>query len=126
MGLAMLHRPSHFNIKAVKEFANKLFYWLEYDAKQFDGALCKGIDTEIFYPDVLVFPPSEERYFRKFCGGCPAKDACLEWGLSHEKYGVWGGTSPATRRHMRKELGIGVAEPRLWENDTVGYGQYER
>jgi len=50
----------------------------------------------------------------------------LEWGLSHEKYGVWGGTSPATRRHIREELGIGVAEPRLWENDTVGYGQYER
>jgi len=122
----MPHQPKHFKVKAVKEFAKRMFYWLEYDVTKFDGALCKGIDTDIFYPEVLVLPPTEERYFYKFCSACPAQEACLEWGLSHEKFGIWGGTGPATRRHMRKELGIGVADPRLWAHDTVGLGQYDR
>lgn len=122
----MPHQPSHFNIKAIRKFANKIYYWLDYDVKKFDGALCSGLDTDVFYPEVDVFPPSEERYFHNFCNKCPAKDACLEWALSHEKFGIWGGTAPSTRRHMRKELGIGVADPRLWESDTIGLGQYER
>ncbi len=46
----------------------------------------------------------------EFCNGtadgslCPIRDDCLIFALTNnEKYGVWGGTTPATRRAIRKQ-----------------------
>jgi hypothetical protein len=84
---------------------------LRYDPKLFDGANCRGIDTEIFYPPKEKFDPSEERLFTRMCNNCPVQQACLEWGLAHERYGVWGGTTPPMRSRIRSKLGICIADP---------------
>jgi hypothetical protein len=43
---------------------------------------------------------------RRVCKGCPVKEACLEWALRHEQFGVWGGTSESERKQLRRRRGI--------------------
>lgn len=35
----------------------------------------------------------------RICGGCPTRDACLEYGL-REKFGIWGGLGFEERRAL--------------------------
>lgn len=36
---------------------------------------------------------------------CPIREACLEFALiNNEQYGVWGGSTPAQRLHMRRNI----------------------
>ena len=65
---------------------------------------CVGLDPELFFP---------ERGIRidavlAVCAGCPVEEPCLEWGLYHEKEGIWGGTSAQQRKIMRRQRGIRV------------------
>ena len=40
---------------------------------------------------------------RSICAGCGARAQCLEIALSrNEKYGIWGGTTPAERKGLRQ------------------------
>lgn len=63
----------------------------------FQARACKGLDLNIFFPE---FDITEKRSDRKeeiddvvnICEGCPIKEECLDWALSHgEKNGIWGG-----------------------------------
>ncbi len=47
---------------------------------------------------------------KKICMECPVLDKCAEWGILHEKYGVWGGLSPRDRMAIRKQRGIIVEQ----------------
>lgn len=57
-------------------------------------------------PDVLFFPrydsPSSTAAAIAICDRCPVKPECLEWALKHDEVGVWGGTSEATRRSLKR------------------------
>lgn len=86
-------------------------YFLRYNARMMSKGICKGIDTEVFYPPKDLFTRDEERMIDKMCAGCPIKQACLEWGLAHERYGVWGGTTPAMRTRLRSRVGWDVTDP---------------
>jgi WhiB family transcriptional regulator, redox-sensing transcriptional regulator len=61
-------------------------------------AACKGMDTNIFFPDrgenVKV------KLARTVCDGCPVKKECREYG-DMERYGFWGGTSVRRRQKDR-------------------------
>jgi Transcription factor WhiB len=55
----------------------------------------------------------------EFCNGtndgveCPIRDQCLRFALTNNaKEGVWGGTSPALRRAIRKRWPLKGKEPR--------------
>lgn len=81
-------------------------YILKFNPDLFEGAKCANIDTEIFYPPQEKFDLEGERYIReRLCGNCPVKEACLEWALVHERFGIFGGTSPHRRRFIRKARG---------------------
>jgi WhiB family redox-sensing transcriptional regulator len=71
----------------------------------FSDALCREIGTEFFYPeeDISIVPIA-----KKICSNCPVINECLEWGLRHESFGIWGGTVPRTRQMMRRTMGITV------------------
>lgn len=47
--------------------------------------------------------------------GCPVIQACGDWGLRHERHGVWGGLSYRTLNAERKRLGIRLEEVRYGE-----------
>jgi WhiB family redox-sensing transcriptional regulator len=72
-------------------------------------AACSGVDdAEIFFPLVYdqaaVFQIAEAK---KVCGRCVSREQCLSWALrAGEPDGIWGGTTPDERRHLRRRLGI--------------------
>jgi hypothetical protein len=43
------------------------------------------------------------------CAGCVERGPCLAWALEHEPVGVWGGTSAAERRRLRRDGAVVVA-----------------
>lgn len=86
-------------------------YKLRYDKRNWEGASCEGIETDIFYPPRDIFSVEELRTLKRICVECPVMDACLEWAIAHERYGVWGGTVPVERERIRKRHGIMVSDP---------------
>lgn len=88
-------------------------YVLKYNSRMFSRALCRGINTDVFYPAQELFTVSEEKMFQKMCSGCPIMEGCLEWGLAHERYGIWGGTTPAQRARIRTKIGWVFGEPKI-------------
>jgi hypothetical protein len=71
-----------------------------------ERAACRGEDPELF------FPPEEERgryaAFREtlakwICLGCPVLGECTTYALANdERYGVWGGLTPAERDRLHR------------------------
>jgi WhiB family redox-sensing transcriptional regulator len=88
-------------------------YVLRYNRKLFSQGACQGIDTEVFYPVKDIYTIQEERMIEKMCIDCPIMMACLEWGLAHETYGVWGGTTPNRRKAIRRNIGWVVSDPKM-------------
>jgi WhiB family redox-sensing transcriptional regulator len=70
-------------------------------------ALCREVGTEFFYPeDGKENDTSIYSFARKICSGCEVKQACLDWGIRHEGYGMWGGMTPRERMAVRKKMNI--------------------
>lgn len=67
--------------------------------------LCREVGNEFFFPEEDKVSSGAETYTlaRIICSGCPVKMECLEWGVRHEEYGMWGGKSPVERSLIRKK-----------------------
>jgi hypothetical protein len=85
---------------------------LRWNPELTEQALCRGIDTEIFFPDKDIFSREEEQTFVRMCSDCPVMEMCLEWAVAHERSGIWGGTTPIRRTHERKMRGWLLTDPR--------------
>lgn len=108
-------KPEHHAILAERPAnTQETYYLLEYSQQGYDSASCKGIDTEMFFPDIENFKPEDMEPFKRMCGSCPVQKRCLEWGLVHERYGVWGGMTPRERIVERRRRGWGLLEPHLF------------
>lgn len=86
-------------------------------------ALCKGMDSELFYP--VARPDFGEKFaaeVRKICAACEVKSECYMYALRHERHGFWGGTTPPERRKLRKAAGISVDTPTVAYVQTLGHG----
>ena len=60
--------------------------------------------------------PGDTRRAIDVCTTCPVKQPCLEAALSIESsadLGIWGGTTPATRRRLRQEQACGRVSRRI-------------
>jgi len=84
---------------------------LRYDSNQFKDASCSGIETDFFYPAQDKFEAGEAELLKRICVDCPVMEACLEWGIAMERYGIWGGTTPFERFGIRKRLNLIVSDP---------------
>ena len=67
-----------------------------------EEAACRGLDPEMFYAEGA----NAVAQAKSLCGVCPAKDRCLEWALTREEFGVWGGTTPRERSDLRRTNGV--------------------
>ncbi len=69
-------------------------------------AACHDQPTALFYPDGVWDRPKAAEA-RAVCNACPVRPACLEYALTHhEKYGMWGGLTPAQRqKYLRRTSG---------------------
>ena len=85
---------------------------LRWNPELTESAACKGLDTDLFYPDKDLFTPEEEHLFARMCSECPVMLMCLEWGMVHERSGIWGGTTPFRRQAARRTINLQVTDPR--------------
>jgi len=85
----------------------------------FEDPSCKGIDTDIFFPQERKTIDSQSREFydndtvnliRAICNGCVERKACLQWALHHELHGIWAGTTPSHRQSIRAKHNIILKE----------------
>ena len=107
-------RPKFHRIRNAVETRGRRYYTLVYNPNNFKDAKCAGVPTENFYPITDKFTPEQERYIReRICGGCPVIEACAEWGLAHERYGIWGGMTPVMRDRERRRRGWALIDPQL-------------
>ena len=67
-----------------------------------DDAACRGLDPELFYAESGAAVTKA----KSFCGACPVQNSCLEWGVSREEFGVWGGTTARERAALRRQRGV--------------------
>ena len=111
-------KPEYHKVLEEKQVSNRgkvgLAFKLKWNSKLTEQAICRGIDTELFYPVHRDITPEEENMFARMCLECPVMLMCLEWGLAHKRHGIWGGTTPYRRWQERKRRGWAVVEP-----DTV-------
>jgi hypothetical protein len=48
---------------------------------------------------------------RAICARCPQLAPCREWGIRHERLGVWGGLGSGDRIRIRRQRGIALETP---------------
>lgn len=73
----------------------------------FTEASCKDIGVELFFEESKT-PTTEEKMVMHLCRSCPVQKDCLNWGLHHELYGIWGGLTRAQLRRARVAQNIVV------------------
>ncbi|MFP8963481.1 WhiB family transcriptional regulator [Streptomyces nanhaiensis] len=71
-----------------------------------ESAACRGEDPELFFPigDGGLAERQTARA-RAVCRGCPVMPQCRDWAVRNgETEGVWGGTTAAERRLIRRRF----------------------
>ncbi len=64
-------------------------------------ANCLGVDPDLFFPE----RGASTREAKGVCRGCVVREECLQFALAtHQEFGVWGGTTEAERRTLRRRL----------------------
>jgi len=76
-----------------------------------DDAACKGKPLDWFYP--LTNESNEEAM--AICDDCPVRQECLDYGVKHEEFGIWGGMTAKDRQRLRKQMQIELSEIKLEE-----------
>jgi WhiB family redox-sensing transcriptional regulator len=67
-----------------------------------DRAACRDEDPERFFPTGTTGPAATQiSLAKRICARCPVREACLEWALAGERWGVWGGLTEAERSALR-------------------------
>lgn len=67
-----------------------------------DDAACRGMDPELFYAE----GGAAIAKMKEVCAVCPVRQKCLEWAVTREEFGVWGGTTARERAALRRERGL--------------------
>lgn len=70
-----------------------------------NAAACAGMGPTLFFPDgeKTDIAAQDLRRAQAVCARCPVRAACLEFALvTHQDYGVWGGTSESERHRLRR------------------------
>ena len=70
-----------------------------------EHAACAG-HAEYFFNDAKK---TNVREAKKICAACPVQSQCLEYGLTHVEYGVWGGLTANERRTLNRKRRLEAA-----------------
>lgn len=71
-----------------------------------ERALCREVDTEVFFPD----KGGSTREAKRVCATCEVRTQCLDYALQRdERFGIYGGLSERERRKLRRSHGSPAA-----------------
>ena len=79
--------------------------------REFENPLCAQVDGELWFPD----KGGNVDAAKSICNQCSHKTECAEWGIKHERHGIWGGLSGNDRRTIRRKRNIIVDIPSIEE-----------
>lgn len=66
-------------------------------------ALCAQTDPDAFFPEL----GDSNLAAKSICKVCEVQAVCLDYAVrNNEREGIWGGTTPADRRLIRRRLGL--------------------
>lgn len=94
-----------------------------------EDAACKGIPTEMYFPDQgTSLNSTEVRMLLRICGQCPVTSECLSEALELEgncgrgrRFGIWGGKTPQERHKIVK----GARKSKLRDDNLCPKGLHE-
>lgn len=99
---------------------------------KFESPGCASVGGEFWFPErmpdenTFAFQSPEVTLAKSVCGSCIHKQECLQWGLKHERFGIWGGLTDSERTKIRNRLNIIVEEVGVANFATgVGYSSHE-
>lgn len=79
-------------------------------------AACRGLDTNLFFPERGDNSTLKEA--RALCATCPVREECL--AVADPIFGLWGGLTPDERLERRKRLGL-PPPPRPRLDEILGF-----
>lgn len=83
----------------------------------FDNPLCNQVGGDMFFPSDLDDPTQLDSNManvqeaRKICNNCDHKIECAEWGIRHERFGIWGGLNSRDLVAIRRKRKIVLETP---------------
>lgn len=83
---------------------------------------CSSSDPDLFFPEPNT--PNAAmitKMAKKTCSECPYLAECLEWALKADEIGIWGGTTEAERRRMKR--GIVLKPRKQWTGKSSSTSQ---
>lgn len=79
---------------------------------QYEAPACAGVGGDFWFPerDGGTANTTEMLMAVSICKMCPHQAECAEWGIRNENFGIWGGLTETTRRHIRRSRRIKIEE----------------
>ena len=84
-------------------------------------AACRGMDVDLFFPRENDWRSSAPAV--AVCNTCPVSDECLIENIA-EQHGIFGGTTPAERRVLRRRLDVRYQPPEAAHGTQSRYAHY--
>lgn len=75
---------------------------------EFENPSCAGVGVDLFYRNDADLYGKESlsilelNQIKSICMSCPCLSECAEWGVSRERWGIWGGMTPKERELIRR------------------------
>ena len=76
------------------------------EPRQYEAPLCAQVDGDLWFPEKGEGNPRGLRLAKQLCGQCKHKIECAEWGIQHERIGIWGGLTARERELIRRKRNI--------------------
>jgi len=88
-----------------------------------DQASCKGMDTELFYPERYATQSFEVCRVLAICRNCPVRRECRNEAIANgERHGVWGQTTPLARVQLGMPSAFETRDRSDWVAKLRGCG----
>lgn len=65
---------------------------------------CKNVDPDVFWDDNDTDADLPNIIAHSTCIRCEILVSCLDWAMKHEKFGIWGDTTPRQREKLKRGI----------------------
>lgn len=81
----------------------------------FEEAACRGMDPNVFFPNVQETVEQDRAIAKRVCSNCSVRELCEIRGR-FEEYGIWGGTDE-DQRHESGDIVLRSQQRGFWADE---------